>query len=145
MAVHYIPEGHSTVSPYLITGNAEKVIDLMKKALDGNELMRATHADGSIMHAEVKVGDSVVMISQGGGDFPPMPCMVHVYVRDCDDAYRRALAAGATSVREPADQPYGDRSGGVKDAGGNQWWFATHKEDLSLAEMERRNKAAGKS
>lgn len=131
MAVPHVPRGHNAVSPYLVTKNAEQVIALMKQAFEGEELFRATRPDGTIMHAEVRIADSIVMIGEAGGDFPPMPCMVHVYVRDCDAAYARALAIGATSVREPASQPYGDRSGGVKDAGGNQWWMATHEKDVA--------------
>ncbi|HEY8516899.1 MAG TPA: VOC family protein [Candidatus Binatia bacterium] len=145
MAVNYVPEGHSTVSPYLVTRHAAKVIEMMKSALGGEELMRATRPNGEIQHAEVKIGDSVVMIGEANADFPPMPCMVHVYVPDCDAAYRRALAAGATSLRAPADQYYGDRSAGVVDVAGNQWWFATHVEDLSLEEIERRGQAQAKS
>lgn len=144
MAVHHIPTGHNAVSPYLVTKSAEQVIGLMRQAFGGEELHRSTRPDGTIMHAEVRIGDSVVMIGEACGEFPAMPCMVHVYVPDCDRAYARALQAGATSVREPALQPYGDRTGGVVDAGGNQWWLATHEEDVAHDEIERRMKVAGK-
>lgn len=144
MAVHYVPQGHSCVSPYLITKGAKQVIDLVVQALGGKELHRSEREDGTVMHAELKIGNSVIMLSEASADLPAMPCMVHVYVPDADAAYARALRAGAEPVREVADQFYGDRSGGVKDAGGNQWWIATHVEDVAPAEMEKRAKAAGK-
>ena len=130
MAVHHVPKGHNAVSPYLVTKNAEQVIELMKQALGGEEIHRSSRPDGTIQHAEVRIADSVLMIGEASAEFPALPCMVHVYVPDCDAAYARALRAGATSVREPARQPYGDRSGGVRDAGGNQWWLATHEKDV---------------
>lgn len=99
-------------------------------------------ADGTIMHAEVRIGDSVVMMGESGGEFTPMPASIHLYVEDTDATYKRALRAGATSLREPADQFYGDRSAGVKDLAGNHWWIATHKEDVSPEELEKRAAAA---
>ena len=137
-AVHHVPQGHSTVSPYLVTKHARQTIELITQALGGQEIHRTTRPDGTIMHAEFKIGDSVVMIAEASAEFPAMPCMLNVYVPDCDTAYARALRLGATSLREPARQFYGDRSGGVRDAGGNQWWIATHEEDLSPEEIERR-------
>lgn len=145
MAVHHVPAGHNAVSPYLVTKHANDVIRLMTDALGGQEIHRSARADGAIMHAEVKIGDSVIMISDANDEFPPMPCMLNVYVPDCDAAYTRALQLGATSLREPASQFYGDRSGGVRDAGGNQWWIATHEEDVAADEIERRAKAAGRT
>jgi PhnB protein len=144
MAAHHVPAGHGAVSPYLVTKHAEQVIRLMEGALDGREIHRSTRPDGTIVHAEVKIGDSVVMIGEACAEIPAMPCMVHVYVPDCDAAYHRALELGvATSVREPASQFYGDRSAGIRDAGGNQWWIATHEEDVAPDELERRARAAG--
>jgi uncharacterized glyoxalase superfamily protein PhnB len=144
MPASYVPTGYGRVSPYLITKDAPSVIQLLTEALGGEEVDRHLGPDGRIMHAEVRIGDSVVMLADASDEFPAMPCMVHVYVPDCDAAYRRALGCGATSVREPADQFYGDRSGGVRDAGGNQWWIATHVEDVAPDEMQRRAAAAGK-
>lgn len=142
MSTHHVPAGHGTVSPYLVTKNAEAVIRLLEGAFGGHEIHRSSRPDGTIQHAEVKIGDSVVMLGEACGEFPAMPCMVHVYVPDCDATYRRALDLGAASLREPASQLYGDRSAGVSDAGGNQWWIATHEEDVSPEEIERRAKAA---
>lgn len=145
MATHHVPAGHGTVSPYLVTKNAAEVIRLLEGAVDGREIHRSTRPDGVIMHAEVRIGDSVVMIGEACAEVPAMPCMVHVYVPDCDAAYRRALELGARSLREPASQFYGDRSAGIIDAGGNQWWFATHEEDVSAEEIARRARAAGRA
>ena len=94
--------------------------------------------DGSVMHGEVRIGDSVVMMGEAWGESKPIAAALYLYVNDTDVTYRRALQAGATPLREPADQFYGDRSGGVKDPAGNQWWIATRKEDLSPEELARR-------
>ena len=98
---------------------------------------------GAIMHAEMRIGDTMVMLSDATPENPPMPIMIHLYVEDADRVYKRALAAGASSLREPADQFYGDRSAGVKDAFGNQWWLATHIEDVSPQELQKRAAAMG--
>lgn len=90
------------------------------------------------MHAELRLGDSVIMLSDASPEFPARSAMIHIYVPDTDAAYRRAVAAGAKPIREPADQFYGDRSAGVEDAFGNYWWIATHVEDIPPEEMERR-------
>jgi uncharacterized glyoxalase superfamily protein PhnB len=94
--------------------------------------------DGKVMHAEVRIADSLVLLAEASEQFPAMPSMLSVYVEDVDATYAKAVAAGATPVRPPADQFYGDRSGGVKDQGGNQWWFATHIEDVEPDEIARR-------
>ncbi|HZR80330.1 MAG TPA: VOC family protein [Candidatus Binatia bacterium] len=141
MAAKSVPEGHNSVSPYLIVPGAAQLIEFLKSAFRATELMRSAMPDGSIMHAEVRIGDSVVMIADANEQVPATQANVHVYVPDVDDAYGRAVGAGATSVREPADQFYGDRSAGVKHAG-TQWWIATHVEDVSDEEIARRMKAA---
>lgn len=141
MAVKPIPDGYHTVTPYLVVQGAAKLIDFLKEAFDAKEIHRTTQADGSIMHAEVRIGDSVVMMGEATGEFKPMPGMIHLYVDDVDAAYRRAQRAGATSLREPTDQFYGDRTGGVQDPRGNQWWIATHKEDVSPEELAKRAEA----
>jgi uncharacterized glyoxalase superfamily protein PhnB len=120
------PEGYSTVSPYLIVGGAQAVIDFLREAFDAAELRRYDLPDGSVMHAEVRIGDSVVMIGDAGADWPPAPAHLHVYVADVDAAYRRAVGAGGVSVSEPAQKEgEPDRRGGVRDPGGNTWWIAT--------------------
>jgi len=141
MAVRPIPEGYHTVTPYLVVEGASRLIEFMREAFGAVE--RSRFGDGDrITHGEVQIGDSIIMLSDGQPAQPQFPAMIHLYVDDCDAVYRRALAAGATSLREPADQFYGDRSAGVSDAFGNQWWIATHAEDVSDEEMHRRMAAA---
>jgi uncharacterized glyoxalase superfamily protein PhnB len=100
--------------------------------------------DGSIMHATLKIGDSMLMVSDASEHAKASPVMLYLYVPNADAAYQRALKAGATSVMEPADQFYGDRSGGVRDAAGNQWFFGTHIEDVSPTELQKRGAAFAK-
>ena len=141
MAVKPIPDGYHTVTPYLIVAGAAELIEFAKRAFGAKERFRSSGPDGTIMHAEIQIGDSVVMVSDGSPDHPPKPAMLHVYVEDVDAVYRDALAAGGEPPREPEDHFYGDRSGGVRDAFGNQWWLATHVEDVSPEEMRRRQEA----
>jgi len=138
MTVKPIPDGYHTVTPYLAVHGAAQLIDFLRQAFDAQERERHSMPDGSIMHAEVKIGDSVIMLSEAAGEWKPMPAMIHLYVNDCDAVYKKAIKAGATSVREPANQFYGDRSGGVRDACGNQWWISTHVEDVPPEEMQKR-------
>ena len=124
------PEGLSTLSPYLIVRGAQEVIDFMTTVFDAVEGRRFDMPDGSIMHAEVAIGDTTVMLGEAGGEWPPAPANLHVYVEDVDATYRRALDAGAETVREPARrQGDHDRRGGVTDPAGNTWWIATQVEE----------------
>jgi uncharacterized glyoxalase superfamily protein PhnB len=142
MAVKPIPEGYHTVTPYLIVRGAAKTIDFAKKAFGADLAFEPLkRPDGAIMHAEIKIGNSHVMISEASDQHPPMQSMLHLYVPNVDSIYQRALAAGATSVMEPIDQFYGDRSGGVKDPSGVHWWIATHTEDVAPAELKKRAEA----
>jgi len=138
MAVKPIPDGYHSVTPYLVVQGVAKLIDFLKQAFDAKEIERMAGPDGSVMHGEVRIGDSVVMMGEAWGESKPIAAALYLYVNDTDVTYRRALQAGATSLREPADQFYGDRSGGVKDPAGNQWWIATRKEDVSPEELARR-------
>lgn len=144
MAVKPIPEGYHTVTPYLTIQGAAKLIEFLKQAFEARETERITQPDGTIGHAEVRIGDSVVMMADAGGERQPMPSGIYLYVNDTDAVYKRALQAGATSLMEPADQFYGDRSAGVKDPVGNHWWVATHKEDVPPAELKKRAEAVMK-
>jgi len=122
------PDGYPSVSPYVITERAQEVIDFLRGVLDAKPLRRYDNSDGSIMHAEVDIGGSVVMLGQAGGGWLAVPCHLHVYVPDVDATYDAALRHGATSVKAPerrGDDP--DRRGGVLDPGGNTWWFATQQ------------------
>jgi PhnB protein len=138
MPAKYIPDGFHTVTPYLTCPNVAAVIDFLKGAFDAKEVERVSLPDGRVMHAQVKIGDSNLMMGEPGGEWKAMPCTLYLYVPDCDATFGQALAAGGTSLAEPADQFYGDRHGAVKDGSGNIWWIATHKEDVSPDEMKRR-------
>lgn len=138
MAVKPIPDGQRTVTPYLIVKGAAQLITFLKEAFGATEACICHRSDGTIMHADVVVGDSHIMLGEGCDQFPPMPGSIHLYVTDADAVYRAAIQAGATSVMEPTTHFYGDRSGGVRDASGNCWWISTHVEDVSLEEMDRR-------
>src|SRR6202790_2048267 len=123
---NYKPEGYSAVSAYLMTQNAQKVIDLLKKVFAATELRRFDAPDGKIMHGEVKIGDSVVMLADGSPGYPAFPAWLHVYVPDVDATYKKALAAGAIAVQEPLrKQGAPDRRGGIKDPSVNTWWIST--------------------
>ena len=138
MPVKPIPNGYHTVTPYLIVEGADKLIEFMKQAFGAQARGRMGSPGGPVMHAEVQIGDSVVMLADAGGENPPMTAMIYLFVDDVDTMYQQALKAGGTSMREPADQFYGDRNAAVKDAFGNQWWVATHVEEVSPEEMEKR-------
>jgi uncharacterized glyoxalase superfamily protein PhnB len=133
-----IPQGYHSVTPHLIVQGASKVLAFIKQAFGAQEHYSLPGPDGSIMHAEVKIGDSMVMIGEATGEWKEMPASLVFYTENADAVYKRALEAGATSIREPADQFYGDRSGGVKDPAGNHWWIATHIEDVSPQELKKR-------
>lgn len=126
MSPNWKPEGYTSVSPYLIVENAERAIEFMERAFEATELRRFDMPDGSIMHAEVRVDDSVVMLGEAGGEWLTSPQSIHVYVEDVDAAYERALAAGAEPLEEPGrEENDPDRRAGVRDACGNTWWLAT--------------------
>ena len=142
--VQAIPTGYRTITPYLVVNGASKLIDFVKKAFGAEERFRMPAPNGNIAHAELKIGDSMLMTADGASEWPPMPSMIHLYVEDCDRFYKQAVAAGATSVHTPEDQFYGDRRAVVKDPCGNVWYMATHVEDVSPAEMEKKMKAMKK-
>jgi PhnB protein len=127
----YIPKGLNNVNAYLHPLRAEPVITFLKRAFGAQELGKYASPDGVVHHAEIRVGDSVVEMGETHGKYLPMPTMFYLYVPDCDTVYQRALAAGAKSIQEPADQPYGDRTSGVTDSFGNTWYIATHIKDMA--------------
>jgi len=136
-----VPEGYHTVCSYIVADGIARLIDFTKQVFDAKEVHVSRRPDGSVMHAEIKIGDSIIMMGEGQG-IKKFPAMLHLYLEDCDAVYQRAMQAGAKSIREPVNQPYGDRSGGVEDEWGNQWWISTHIEDVSSEELERRMQAA---
>ena len=137
MAVKPIPDGYHSVTPYLMVQGVAALIDFLKQAFGADEVFRMPRPDGAIMHAEVKIGDSMIMM----GEHQPMPGSIYLYVNDADAVYQRALQAGATTMMEPGDQFWGDRQAGIKDPVGNFWWIATHKEDVSPEELAKRAEA----
>jgi len=136
--VNPIPEGFHTLTPYLFVRATGDLIEFLKQAFNAEEIERHTGPDGGVMYAQLRIGDSMIMLSEPRDTWKPMPCGVFVYVDDTDAAYNRAIAAGATSLMEPSNQFYGDRNAGVKDPFGNNWWIGTHIEDVSPEEMQRR-------
>lgn len=140
MSVKPIPAGYHTVTPYLLASDARKLLDFLKAAFGAVSTEFISDSDGSVAHAEVKIGDSIVMVG-GKKNAPLTTSMFYLYVEDTDAVYQQALAAGATSLMEPQNKFYGDRNAAVQDPFGNQWWIATHVEDVSPKELEKRMKA----
>jgi len=128
----YKPKGLFNVNPYLHPRRAEPLINFLKRAFGAQEVAKYASPDGVINHAVIKIGDSVLEMGEAHGKYEPLPAMFYLYVPDMELAYRRALAAGATSFQEPTDQPYGDRNAGVKDAFGNKWYIASHIKDVQM-------------
>jgi PhnB protein len=132
MAVKPIPDGYTTVTPYLIVEGAAELINFLKEtfgATQRGDVMPAP--EGKIGYAELEIGNSVVMISEAQGELKPTTTTLHVYVSDVDATYKHALELGAVSVKEPKNEFYGDRAGNVRDKWGNHWSIATHVEDVS--------------
>lgn len=121
----YKPDGYGTVSPYLLVDDAAATIAFAQAALGADTLRRFADDDGRLMHAEIRIGDSVLMLADSTPDWPPVPACVHVYVADVDATYAQALAAGATSLQAPVQKGDEDKRGGVRDACGTAWWIAT--------------------
>jgi PhnB protein len=141
-----IPEGHRTVTPYLAIKDAVKALDFYKKGFGAIETYKLMMPDGRLGHAEIRLGDSMVMLSD---EFPEYgrkapqalggsPVSIHLYVPDVDAFFQKALAAGATERKPVMDQFYGDRSGQLEDPFGHLWWVGTHKEDVAPEEMQKR-------
>ena len=136
-----IPDGFHTVTPYLIVDGAKKVIDFMHYALGAKHDHEPTlRPDGTIMHATLKIGDSMVMISDASEHAKAAPVMLYLYVPNVDTAFKRALDAGAKAVQPVTDMFWGDRIAQIADPSGHQWTLATHKEDLTPEEIGRRQK-----
>jgi PhnB protein len=128
----YLPEGMRQVTVYLHPHGAEKAIDFLKHALRAEELFRYQEPGGAVQHAKLRIGDSILEMGEAHAEFAPMPTTFYLYVEDCDALYQSALAAGATSISPPVDQPYGDRNAGVQDPFGNTWYLSTHIQDVPL-------------
>lgn len=140
MSVKGIPDGYENVIPYLICKDTDKVIEFCQKAFDAKLAECSKTEGGVVMHATIHIRNSAIMLSEGSEAHPAMPVMLYIYFDNVDAVYKKALEAGGISLREPTNEFYGDRSCGVKDISGNQWWMATHVEDVSASEMAERQK-----
>lgn len=146
MAVKPIPANYPRVSPYLIVKSVEETMDFIQYVFDGKVREKMKSPDGSVNHGEMSIGDSVIMMGKATENHEKQNVMLYIYVEDTDKAFERALEKGGESVMKPADQFYGDRNAGVKDKDGISWWMATHVEDVSPEEVQKRNEArAGKA
>jgi PhnB protein len=142
--VRTVPKGYHTVNPFLIVEGAPKLIQFLKQTFDAKVEESVEGPDGRIAHAELTVGDSIIMMADATPKYGATAVHLYVYLENVDLTFKRALEAGASSVQEPANQFYGDRTAGVKDRAGNYWWIAQHVEDVSPEELERRMKARSK-
>jgi PhnB protein len=140
-----IPEGFHTVTPYLFVSDASAAIEFYKRAFGATELLRMTQADGKIMHAEIQIGDSQIMLVDATPEYPATPqalggspVHIHLYVTDPDAVFDQAVAAGAKPLRRPEDTDDGERRGGVEDPFGFTWWMSTQRVKMSRAELQRR-------
>ena len=150
-AVKPIPDGYNSVTPYLIIGEgrAKEALEFYVRALNAKEIMRMPRPDGGIMHAEIRIGDSVVMLADeatkteafGPNHYGGSPITLYVYLRDVDATTKQAEASGATVIRPVADQIYGDRTAGLRDPFGYRWYLATHVRDVSMEEMQQQMNA----
>jgi len=129
--VNPIPKGFHSVTTYLVCPGVPRLLDFLKQAFGTHEMIRTNRPDGSVSHAAVRIGDSVIEAGEPMEPEKAMTAALHYYVEDADSVYRRALKAGGTSLYEPTDQEYGDREAGVKDPSGNDWYIATHKAGTS--------------
>ena len=140
-----IPDGFHSVQPYVILQNCAMAIDFYAKAFGAQEKFRMTGKEGQIHHAEIQIGDSRIMMADehpgveafSPGHYGGSPVSLLIYTANCDEMYKQAISADATSVREPADQPYGDRMSGVKDPFGYKWWISTHIKDMLTEDLEK--------
>ena len=139
MAVKPIPEGYHTITPYLVVDGASELIEFVKKAFGAEEGARMPMPGGKIGHAEVKIGDSHLMLADANPpDQPARTGNLHLYVKDVDATFKSAVAAGAKAIRQPENQFYGDRISVVSDRWGNSWSIGTHVEDVTPEEMKKR-------
>ncbi len=138
MSVKSIPDGYRTITPYLAVKDVDNLIGFLRKAFNAAIRYRTKDKQGKAMHAELQIGNSVIMMGRTRNDEEIMPAMLYLYTLNTDKLYRKALEHGATSIMQPSDQFYGDRNAGIKDPEGNIWWIATHMEDVPPDELERR-------
>ena len=131
MSLAPLPYGYHSVNPYIVVHDADAFITFLIETFDGSEQGREVSAEGVIEHADVLIGDSLVMISEASDRYPARPCVHFVYVDDVDRIFDRAVSNGAKPLHVPEDQPWGDRVGGIIDSFDNRWWIATHQRDFT--------------
>jgi uncharacterized glyoxalase superfamily protein PhnB len=136
-----IPEGYHSVTVYLTVPGVARLMGFLKRAFGAEEIDRMKDPSGRVGHAQMKIGDTFVMMGEPQAPQQPKPCNLYLYVENVDAVYHQAIQAGGKSISEPKDQFYGDRSGAVEDPSGNGWWIATHIEDVSSEEIARRAQA----
>lgn len=136
--VKKVPDTFASLSPYLAVTNAEAVIEFICRGLGGKLARRLNRADGSVGHTEIQIFDSRVMLAEATEQWPAKPASMHLYVKDVDAVFKHACLYGGNGFMPPTDMPHGDRMAGVADPSGNQWWIATHIEDLTDEEIAAR-------
>lgn len=139
--VNPIPKGYHSVTPYLTVRDAPGLIEFLAKVFDAELVERNDRPDGTIMHAEVRIGDSMLMISEACEQMGAMTSHLYLYVNDADSTYKKAVDAGSETIMKPENQFWGDRMGGVRDPWGNLFWIGTHVEDVSKDELQKRAEA----
>lgn len=132
-----LPSGYHTITVYQLVKGADRLLEFIG-TVDGIESEGIMRSDGTVGHAKVKIGDSVLMVSEASNEWQPMPVAIYLYVADCDATYQCAIQAGGTSVSIPTTQFHGDRSAAVRGPVGDLWWIATRVEDASAEELKRR-------
>ncbi|MEI9917513.1 MAG: VOC family protein [Bacteroidota bacterium] len=142
--VKAVPDGFGTVTPYLVVDGADELIQFIEKGLNGKTVFIMRRDDNKVSHATVRIGNSMIMISDTMHDMKPELAMLYLYVEDADAIFKSAIDAHAEEVQPMKDQFYGDRTGAVKDRWGNKWWIATQREKVEGEELEQRAKEAWK-
>ena len=137
------PQDYGTVTPYLIVDRVPRLIDFFKEDFQADERARINDKVDYVGHADIKIGNSIVMMADSTAQYNPIPSQLYVYVENVDETYRRGLKAGGISEQEPTTQFYGDRTAAVKDPTGNVWWIASRVEEVSSEEMEKRMRGRG--
>jgi PhnB protein len=138
MKTNVVPNSRSSVTPCLSTPEAARLVDFLKHAFGGSEQSRVLRPDGTVLYAEVRLGDSVVLITDPKDHWKPRPSILNLHVPDVDATFERAVAAGGKPISRPTNMFYGDRQAVVSDISNNHWWIRTHIEDLSSAEIQAR-------
>ncbi|SHF08312.1 Uncharacterized conserved protein PhnB, glyoxalase superfamily [Fodinibius roseus] len=144
MSITPFSDKYHTATPYLLVEGVAGLVDFLANAFGAEKTIWLERNNGSIMHVEVQIGDSIIMMGEPTDEFDSMPGSIYLRVEDCDATYQKALESGGESIMEPTDMHHaGERYGGIKDPAGNIWWIATHIEDVSPEEQQRRIKESG--